>query len=648
MFSFFRRGATAKVMLAILGLALFAMVITGFGTGGGGLGDIGGLGSSTIASVDGEKLSSIRVTDETQRQLQRMRQQQPELDMASFLRRGSLEEVVDQLIGLTATVLFGRDHGLAASKALIDREIAGIQAFQNMAGQFDQATFERALAQEKISPKQLREDIEARIIQRQLLLPAASSAVVPQGLAQQYASLLLESRTGSVGAVPAEAMGPGREPSDQEVAAFYGQNQTRYTVPEQRVLRYALLGPEQVAAAAKATEAEIVAAYGKNPAYAASDKRTLSQVVLPDEAAARALVQRVQGGMSFAQAAQQAGFSARDISLGEHSKESFARVSTPAVANAAFAAAKGATTAPVRSELGWHVVRVDDVKSVPAKPLAAVRGEIAAGIERQKAQNALADLSTRIENALTEGQSFDELVKAEKLTARETAPITATGVAPGNPAWRTPPELQPVLRTAFEMAPDEDPVVETIVPNERFAMLAIGRTIPAAAPPLAQIRERVKADLIARRASDRARAVAQSIVAKINAGTPPAQAFAQAQVKLPGVQTITASRREVARQGGQVPPPLAMLFSLPLGKAKLLPAPGGRGWFIVHLGKIVPGDAAKEPGLAEAVRGQFAQILGDEYAQQFTAAVRAKAKIKRNDKALQKLKRDLSGAGSQP
>ena len=647
MLSLFRRGITAKIMLGILGLALFAMVVTGFGTGGGGLGDLGGLSSSTIATVDGEKLGSLRIQDETQRQLQRLRQEQPELDMASFLRSGSMEEVVDQLIGLTALVAFGRDNGLAVSKAMVDREIASIPAFQNMAGQFDQATFERALAQEKLTPQQLREEIEARILQRQLLLPAASSAHVPQSLAHQYASLLLESRTGSVGAVPTSAMGPGREPSDQEVAAFYRENLSRFTIPERRVLRYAVFGPENVAAAAKATDAEIAAAYKQNPAYAAKESRTLSQVVLPDEAAARALAQKVQAGTSFVQAATQAGFSARDISLGEHSKESFAGVSAPAVANAAFAIAKGATTAPIRSELGWHVVRVDEVKMTAARPLPGVRAEIAAGIERQKAQNALSDLGGRIETAIGEGQSFDEVVRAEKLAVRETAPITATGASPGNPAWKAPPELQPLLRTAFDMAPDEDPAVETIAPNERFALVAIARAIPAAAPPLAQIRDQVKGVLIARRALDRARAVAQSIVAKINAGTPPAQAFAQAQVKLPATETITATRREIARQQRQVPPPLAMLFSLPRGKARLLPAPNGRGWFIVYLDKIVPGDAGKEPGLTEAVRSQFAQILGDEYSQQFGAAVRAKAKIKRNDAALKKLKDDMIGPGSQ-
>jgi peptidyl-prolyl cis-trans isomerase D len=162
---------------------------------------------------------------------------------------------------------------------------------------------------------------------------------------------------------------------------------------------------------------------------------------------------------------------------------------------------------------------------------------------------------------------------------------------------------------------------------------------------LASIRDRVKADLVVRRASERARAIASAIVARINAGTPPAQAFAQAQVKLPPVQSISATRREIARENAQVPPPLAMMFSLPRGKARLLPAPGGRGWFVVYLDKIVPGDASKQPGIIQAVRRQFEGIIGDEYARQFTSAIRDDLKIERNEEAVKKLKAELAGPG---
>ncbi|MEA3065051.1 MAG: peptidyl-prolyl cis-trans isomerase [Sphingomonadales bacterium] len=644
MLSLFRRGFMAKIMLVVLFLSLVAIVITGFGTGGrGGLGELGGLKAGTVASVGGERLTTDRVRDETQRQFERIRREQPELDIAAFLRRGALEEVLDQLIDITAIGVFAREHGLGISRQMIDRDIATVPAFQDAAGRFDDATFRRVLAQERLTEKQLRDDLEGRLFQRQLVLPVAGSAYVPNVIAQQYGSLLLEQRSGIVGAVPSAAMGPGQAPGEAELAGFYRSNRARYTVPERRVIRYALFGPEQVAASAQASEAEIQAAYRQNPAYAAHETRSLSQVVLQNEAAAKAFAQKIAGGTSFAAAAMQAGFGPSDTALGVNSREAFAGKSSPAVAAAAFGAAKGATVGPIRSPFGWHVVRIDDVIVSSARPLAAVRGEIAAQIQRNKATNALNDLATRIENAIGDGSSFDEIVAAQKLAVRETVPVTANGAAPDNPGWQRPPELQPLLESAFAMEPGEEPAVETVQENQLYALLAVTRSIPAAAPPLAQIRDRVKADLIVRRASERARAVATAIIARINAGTPPAQAFAQAGVKLPAVQTLTATRRDIARQNAQVPPPMAMMFSLPRGKARILPAPDGRGWFVVYLDRIVPGDARKEPGLAEAVRGQFAQILGDEYAQQFTRAIRAELKVKRNDEAVRKLKADLLG-----
>lgn len=647
MLSIFRRGIVSKLMLVVLGIGLFAIVITGFGTGGSGLGDIGGAGGETVAVVEGKKITSQDVSADVNRQLTRARQQQPELDLASFVRSGAVEEVANQLIGIAAALAFARDQGFAISREMIDREIAGIPAFQNLAGKFDQATMERALAQEKISTAQLREEVETRLIQRQLLLPVAGSAYVPTNLAFQYASLLLESRTGAIGVVPAAAMGPGKEPTDAEIAAFYRSSQSRYTIPERRVVRYAVFGRENVAGAAKATDAEIEAAYRQNAAtYAARQSRTLSQVVLPDEAAARAFAQKVAGGTAFAQAAAQAGFGAADIAIGDLTRDAYARMSAPAVADAVFGAAKGATVGPVRGPIGWHVVRVEEVKETAARPLAAVRAELAAGIEQRKAQDAIADFVGRIEEAIGDGATFDEVVRAQKLTVRETPPITAQGAAPGTAGWQPAPELGPLLQTAFELEANAEPVVETVTANERYALVSVGAITAAAAPPLAQIRDRVKADLAARNAADRAKAVAASIASKINAGTPPARAFAEAQVKLPAVQSVTAVRRDIARQSQQVPAPLAMLFSLPRGKARTLAAPNGSGWFVVYLERTVPGDASKEPGLTQAVKSQFAQVVGDEYAQQFNTAMRNRADYKRNEEALAKLKRELTGGGT--
>ena len=648
MLSFFRRGTSSKIMLVVLGIGLLAIVITGFGTGGSGVGGIGGGATGdALVEVGDQRVTAAELTDQVNRQLARVREQQPELDMGTFFRGGAFEEILRQLIGSKAMLAFGEEQGIAASKRMIDGEIASIPAFQNLAGQFDDGAFRRALQAQQVSEQQLREELASSLIQRQILLPVAGSARVPQSLALQYASLLLEQRTGSVGLVPAQVMATGPAPTDAEVAAFYRANEARYTIPERRVLRYATFGRDQVLAATQPTEAEVQAAYRAQAArYGAKETRTLSQVVLPDEAAARAFAAKLAGGTSFDQAAQQAGFGANDVKVGQQSREQFTNLTSTAVANAAWGVGRGAVIPPTQSPLGWHVVRVDDITSTGATPLAAVRAELERQIQQQKQEDAVGTLVARVEDALGGGASFEEVARAEKLQVQETPPVTATGQQPGVAGAQLSPDLAPLLKPAFDMSPDEDPVVETIVPGQRFAIMGVSRVVPAAAPPLAQIAQQVRRDLTARRAGDRARALATSLVAKINAGTPARAAFAAAGVPLPALQSVTARRIEIARPNQPVPPPLAMMFSLPKGRAKILAAPNGAGWFVVHMESSVAGDASKNPQLVEATRTQFQRIMGEEYAAQFTRAVEGRLKVERNAAALARLRADLLRGGT--
>jgi peptidyl-prolyl cis-trans isomerase D len=645
MISFFRRALGSWLSLALLALVMLAFIVTGVATGD--MGSIGGGSGDAVATVGGKPIHSAEATSRVQLQLEQARREQPGLDIGAFVAGGGVEQTVQQLIAASAMEVWARKHGMSASDRLVDGEIASIGAFKGPTGKFDEQTFRSMLAERRITEAQLRADIAGDAIRRQLLLPAAAGAKAPLGLIAPFAALLLESRTGTIGIVPTAAMPAGTPPSETEINAYYSRNIARYTIPERRVLRYALFGHDQLKAAAKPSEAEIAAFYKANAAtYGAKEIRTLSQVILPDQKAAQALVAKARGGMSFAQAAQQAGFAPSDIALGEQSREAFTKLASPAAAAAAYAVPQGGTTDPVKSELGWHVIHVDAVKGSATRPLSAVHGEIAASLEKQKADEALSSMVSAIEDAIADGSSFDDVVKSEKLVAVTTPAVLANGGAPDLPTWAPPPELPLLLKTAFEASPDDDPTVETIGAGNRYALLAVNQVVPSAPAPLAKIRDAVTRDLMAKRASDRAKAVATAIVAKANAGTPLAQAFAETGMRLPPVEKASGRQMDLARSDRPVPPPLAMMFSMARGKTKLLAAPENQGWFVVHLDTVTPGDPKSAPGLVEATRGQFARAIGDEYAEQFTNAVKKDIGVKKNDAAVARLKQQLAGGSA--
>lgn len=653
MLSFARKKASKWIAIGLLGLVLIAMVVTGFGTDGmGGLGGLAGGGTTSgaqLARVDGKAINETELNDLINRQFSQARRQQPTLDMATFLGMGAFDQLLDQLIVGRAVDAFGAAQGLVVSQTMVDREIVNIPAFRNFAGRFDDATFRQALQGQNITEAQLRDDIARALMQRQLIGPIALGARTSDGIAREYANLLLERRRGSIGVVPAELFSQGINPTDAQLAAFYTQNRARFSIPERRVIRYAVIGREQIAAQATASDAEIAAYYRENQAqYGPRQTRTLQQVILPDQAAANTFVQRVRGGTSFADAASAAGFSAQDITFTSQSQEQFAQASSADAARQAFAAQQGGTIGPIRTDRGFNVIHVQAIENTPARPLQNVRAEIAGAIEQRKAADLLSALITRVEDGIAGGSSLEEVAQANRLQLVTTPPITAAGQVPGQTV-QLPPELQPLLRAAFEMDPeDPEPVVETITQNERFALIGIERVVPAAPPPLVQIRDQVRGAFIQQQGVARARQVAQGIVDQLNRGTAPAQAFAAAQPRLPAPQAIDMRRLEISRGGQQVPPPLLAMFSLPQGRARIVPAPNNAGWFVVFHAERTPGDASQQPQLIATTRNEFSTSATDEFAQQFARAIQGRAEVERNQEAITAMRNRLAEtAGAQ-
>jgi peptidyl-prolyl cis-trans isomerase D len=550
-----------------------------------------------------------------------------------------LEDVID-----TRTLAsFARSIGFVVPQTMIDREIVRSPAFQNVTGQFDDAAFRTFLETQNLTERQVRDDIETTQLIRMVTAPISSGARVPQAVAREYANLLLETRAGQLGAVPTSLLARGLQPSDQEVAAFYQQNQRMFALPERRVLRFALLGREQLGDAVRATDQEIAAFYQQNQArYGPGETRNLQLFTTQDEAAARRLAQRVQGGASFVDAARQEGFAPEDISLPNLRREQLAERTNPEVANAAFGAQQGQLVGPLRTQIGWQVVRVDAINRTPARPLEAVRAEIIAQVEQRKLADQINTRVEQIEEQLNEGASFEDVARQAGLQIQTTPPMTSTGAAPN---FQFPAGLQPLLAATFEMTPDDDPTVEVVQPDQQVAILQVGNVLPPAPPPLDQIRDQVRQRLIQQTAVQRARAIAEGIVNRINGGMAPAQAYAQAGLALPAPQTVSARRFQVAQAGQQVPPPLTILFSIPEGRARTIVAPDGAGWIIIHHQRRTPGDAGTDPrgsDLIATTQQQFTESISRELQAQFAAAARTVVEIERNEERINALRQRMT------
>ncbi len=645
MISFFRRIFSSKLGL-FLTFCFVGLIAIAFATADvSSSGTFGGVtGSGTAAKVGDSKISTAELSQSVTNAFRSEQRENTALDLKTYINGGGFDDVLERLINSFAIADFGTKYGLAAGKRLVDGEIASIPTFQGADGQFSEENFRRAMQQQGINETQLRSDFTRNLLADQLLTAAGYGTAVPQKLVVPYASLLLESREGQIATIPSVAFIENIKPAKAAVAAFYAKNAARYTIPERRTIRYALFDKSRFNDKIKPSEKEIAGYYNLNkPRYSASETRNLIQVILPTEAAAKALASKINGGTSIEQAAQSVGLSAAEV--GTVNKADFANAASQAVANAAFAARSGAVAGPAQSALGWHIVKAKDIKQIPARSLEQVRAEIVSELTRSKIEEAMAELTVRLEDEFADGATLGDIAKAEELKVESTPALLANGQNPNDQNYKPIPEMQRILPIAFALDEDSDPQIVEIIPGEQYAAIDVSEITGAAPPPLAQIEQLVTRDYMLNQGSKKAKAVADKIAKAVSDGTTLSKAVADAGVKLPSPERIRSSRAELARQSqqGQVPAPISLMFSMAQGTAKSLEAPRDQGWFVVVLDKLNRGDASKRDDLLQATRAQFKQVFGNEYTAQFINAMKADVGVERNDDALAALKKQLLG-----
>lgn len=229
----------------------------------------------------------------------------------------------------------------------------------------------------------------------------------------------------------------------------------------------------------------------------------------------------------------------------------------------------------------------------------------------------------------------------------ETSPLVlATGKQVHDAAFTAGPDLQPLLAPVFGMSADDDAQLVPITPDKRYALAAPGEIVAAAPPPLAEVKQLVLAQYKLNEGNRKAKALAEQIQAKVAKGAKLADAIAQAGVRLPAPQTLGGRRADIMRGEQRPPAEVAILFSMAANTVKTLPIGQDRGYFVVQLNKIERGDAKGQPELLNQVRTQLAEVVGQEYGQQFARAVEKELGVTRNAGAVAKVRQALSATNS--
>jgi peptidyl-prolyl cis-trans isomerase D len=355
-------------------------------------------------------------------------------------------------------------------------------------------------------------------------------------------------------------------PTDAEISAHYDSHKDTYRIPDRRKIRYVRVNPGEMAAKLKVTREDVERSYNTRlGTYTTPEQIRASHVLLTtegkDDAAVRAQAEQVlkeaRSGADFAALAKKYSQDESNAQQGGD-LDYFARGRmVPEFENVAFALKPGEISDLVKTEFGYHIIKLTDRKPAIVRQLTdpEVYKEIEAELLREQSDQQAATVADAIVAEARTPPAFEKSVASRGLNVEESGFFARGGMIEG-----LGPQ-SPVSTSAFDLA--DNTVSQPIVgPTGRVVFYVSGKQ-DSYVPKLDEVRSRVRDDVIQARAAVLAKQRADTLAAELKAA-PNFQAAAKA-AGLEAVTTQPIARNAVIPNIGRSPEIETVAFSSSVG-----------------------------------------------------------------------------------
>lgn len=584
-------------------------------------------GSGILAYVDDEPILVRDFERQYETDVRQLQEQIPNLsaeDMAKFdIKQAVLAKMVN-------TMLLDRQAqrlGIGVTDAELGAFIRSNPRFQGEGQAFDEQYYERAVRAQGMTPAAFEESTRRAIVQHKLMEHVGRAAQVQEREARDLFLFSQERLVVDYLLLPWEDFKEGVTPAEEEIATYYKDNMERFKRPATAGFNLLLLAPANLASRQEVDDAAVRAYYDTHPGeFEVAESVRARHILLelpadaPGAQADKARVEllklkaRLAKGESFATLAEKHSdcpSSARGGDLGWFTRQAM----VAPFAEAAFALEPGAVSDPVRTEFGWHLIKVEERREAGTKTFE----EAAQGIRQQLAEEKAADaLHEVLDMAIGRLVAGDTLAQVAESLDLPLQPVPA--VAKATLVQRLGVD-EASAEMLFGLAVGK--ATEIPVEIEEGALLA-EKTVdnPESVAGLDEVREAIVEALRREAAMRLAREKAVQVLAETADGDLPATLRGKVKTSEP------FQRSGVVGELGMNPTLAEAAFAAEAGKWLPEPHAVANGYALVRVReRQVPSDeqwaAAKDVMLA-----QIRQSRQQEMFQAFVMELRDKAQVK--------------------
>ncbi|MFZ0551694.1 MAG: peptidyl-prolyl cis-trans isomerase [Steroidobacteraceae bacterium] len=552
------------------------------------------------------------------------------------VQKTSQDQVLEGLISQALMSERTQKLGYRVSQPELIAAIRNEAAFQ-AGGQYSSDIAREVLEENHLTFDQYEDEKTSDLRRLQLLDGIVSSDFVTPTEGARAQALSGEEREVQYAILPADGY-KSTAPIDQAaIEAYYQSHQADYRLPESVDLQYAQLTLEQVASTETVSDSDLQAAYDKQKSgFILPERREASHILIPfgkDPAAALKQAEKVlalaQSGQNFAALAkkysQDPGSAQKGGSLGWIDHSGF----VAPFADALFGIKTvGDIVGPVKTQYGYHIIRLDGIQPGRTKTLAEARPQLQAQLQQSEATNRFGDIEDQLQNGLqSPGASLASLAKQFNLTTGEVPQFLRD--AGGAPLGQARP-LQGQVFGSGAVA-DETLGGPVILDNDKMVIFEVTARHPAHTKALAEVRDTIIAALQKQREMDAALAAAKAARTELLAGT----SFEQVAKGL----NVTADPPKFVGRGDPSVP--AEILSAAFDAAKPVHGPVYQAVSLQNGGSAliavtqIRSSQQTNKYLEMALEQEQVERNGNAEALGYMAEMRAKAKVRKNPDAFQ-------------
>jgi len=555
-------------------------------------GDFTVTGGGFAARVNGEDIPAVEFQRVFQNRLvaeqQTTRNELPKEAEAQLKR-----DTLDALVLNRVVTQFVRDAGFRVGASRVIDQVRSMEVFQ-VGGQFSRAAYDATLAAQGISTVAFEQEQQALLAVAQLQKGLEESSFFTPAEFRRLIALDQERRDVAYVLLDPQVLGAGITISDVDVQSYYATNASQFQSPESAAIEYVEVALADMATDFMPDEEALRKAYDSDPTRFKSDEeRRASHILIGvdgnrTEPEARALAEEIadklgKGGDFAALAAEYSsdlGSASRGGDLGFAAPGSYVEPFEKAL----FALNPGETSAPVKTEFGYHIIRLDELRAGSSRSFDEVRAELVGDLRAQKAQDEFYALAERIDDlALENPTSLEPVARDTGLAIKRYEGFTRDG---GGPFGNNTNLVAAVFSPGVLDGSENTPLIE--IDDTRAVVARVTEYKMPSPKPLESVRGEIVQRMRTLRAATEASSRGQTIVRQVRDGKDLLEVLGAMDLKLTEAGPLTR-RSPVVH-----PDLLSAVFRAPRPTAGVPVVQGvslsNGGYAVFQVRSVVPGD----------------------------------------------------------